>query len=56
MTSVKIVLLSPIHDSIQSALDRMIPIDIILIDLLKAFDQISLWKINYFLEVYGIKG
>ncbi|KAK2712458.1 hypothetical protein QYM36_011223 [Artemia franciscana] len=45
-----------IHDYIQSALDHGIPIDIILIDLLKAFDRISLRKLIYCLEVYGIKG
>ena len=45
-----------IHDYIQSALDRGIPIDIILIDLLKAFDRISLQKLTHYLEACGIKG
>ncbi|KAK2716136.1 hypothetical protein QYM36_010645 [Artemia franciscana] len=35
-----------IHNYIQSALDHGIPINIILIDLLKAFDRISLRKIH----------
>ncbi|KAK2705247.1 hypothetical protein QYM36_017330 [Artemia franciscana] len=45
-----------IYDYIQSALDRGIPIDIILINLLQAFDRISLQKLIHYLEVYGIKG
>ncbi|KAK2724416.1 hypothetical protein QYM36_001058 [Artemia franciscana] len=44
-----------IHDYIQSALDRVIQIDIILIDLLKTFDQIFLRELIHCLEVYEIK-
>ncbi|KAK2725613.1 hypothetical protein QYM36_000197 [Artemia franciscana] len=44
-----------IHEYIQSTLDRGIPIDIILIDLLKAFDRISLRKLIHCLEVHGVK-
>ncbi|KAK2724616.1 hypothetical protein QYM36_001194 [Artemia franciscana] len=45
-----------IHDYIQSALDRGIPMDIILIYLLKARDRLPLRKLIHCLEVHGIKG
>ncbi|KAK2708035.1 hypothetical protein QYM36_015653 [Artemia franciscana] len=45
-----------IHDYIQSTLDCGIPIDVMLIDLLKAFNRISLRKLIHCLEINGIKG